>query len=163
MSAHDELKFCSKPCHPVNNTVALCNTIHKTNMELLITTVPKSFNDGLWYKFNDQYVTPTSLEALESTFGTNQSSYFSHSNAYFLMYRLVNPELNETFMKVEEFPEHIHKMMQEIRDEERGVAEKKERELMVCKVRGSCSISFALFFFGHFLFVIVNRLSVCWG
>ncbi|CAH8615211.1 unnamed protein product [Heterobilharzia americana] len=92
----------------------------------------KSFTDGRWYKFNDQHVIPTNLEALEATFGTTQSTYLSHSNAYFLMYRRVDPELNETFLNSEDFPEHIKQMIQELHEEEKDAAEKKERELMMC-------------------------------
>ncbi|KAF5400741.1 hypothetical protein PHET_05778 [Paragonimus heterotremus] len=93
----------------------------------------RSFTDGQWYCFNDKTVTRATQSDLEETFGSNQSSYTNRANAYFLMYRRVDPRVNETFLRPDQFPKHIREMMSAIQAEEADAERKRELELSVCK------------------------------
>ncbi|KAA3675624.1 ubiquitin carboxyl-terminal hydrolase 47 [Paragonimus westermani] len=93
----------------------------------------RSFTDGQWYCFNDKTVTRATQSDLEETFGSNQSSYTNRANAYFLMYRRVDPRVNETFLRPDQFPKHIREMMSAIQAEEADAERKRELELSICK------------------------------
>ncbi|GAA28411.2 ubiquitin carboxyl-terminal hydrolase 47 [Clonorchis sinensis] len=92
----------------------------------------KSFTDNQWYCFNDKTVTRADRSDLEETFGSSQA-YTSRANAYFLMYRRVDPAVNEGFLPPEKFPQHICEMLEAVRQEEAESQRKRELELSVCR------------------------------
>ncbi|KAK9499634.1 hypothetical protein O3M35_002645 [Rhynocoris fuscipes] len=98
----------------------------------------KDFAKDEWYCFNDQSVTTITQEDIEKTFGGGPSrayysgAYSSSTNAYMLMYRQIDKELNCFAMKEEEFPPHIKKILEEIKvNEEHERASRARREEMV--------------------------------
>ncbi|KAG1675916.1 Ubiquitin carboxyl-terminal hydrolase 47 [Nymphon striatum] len=83
----------------------------------------KSFKDGQWYSFNDQEVTSITIDDIKRTYGggPTYSSYASSTNAYMLIYRQIDKDLNKFFMKPDSFPEHLQALQQ-------GMLEQEERD-----------------------------------
>lgn len=84
----------------------------------------RDFENGDWFCFNDQSVTPINQEAIEKSYGgaaTSRafysSAYSSSTNAYMLMYRQIDPERNVRAVSSDEFPEHIHQLQKSLKDE----------------------------------------------
>lgn len=84
----------------------------------------REFENGEWFCFNDQSVTPINQEAIEKSYGGAlasrsfySSAYSSSTNAYMLMYRQVDPQRNQRAMNAEEFPEHITQLQKVLKDE----------------------------------------------
>lgn len=90
----------------------------------------KDFTKGEWYCFNDQSVTSITHEDIKKTYGGMGGSsrgyysgaYSSSTNAYMLMYRQINKELNCCAMVEDDFPPHIKKLLEELKE-----AEEKEK------------------------------------
>ncbi|XP_014289720.1 ubiquitin carboxyl-terminal hydrolase 47 isoform X1 [Halyomorpha halys] len=100
----------------------------------------KDFAKGEWFCFNDQSVTSITHEDIKKTYGGSGGSargyysgaYSSSTNAYMLMYRQINKDLNCMSMVEEEFPPHIKKLLEEIKEiEEREKAIRAKQEEMV--------------------------------
>nr|XP_039253989.1 ubiquitin carboxyl-terminal hydrolase 47-like [Styela clava] len=104
----------------------------------------KSFDDGQWYSFNDQIVSPISQEDIEKSYGGSggrssySTSFSSSTNAYMLMYRQINPDQNTAFIKTEDLPDHIKKMAEEEEERERKRIEWKEKEKNMCSIKVFC-------------------------
>ncbi|KAL3313069.1 Ubiquitin carboxyl-terminal hydrolase 47 [Cichlidogyrus casuarinus] len=94
----------------------------------------KDFSSGQWFNFNDTSVTKVSDDELQASYGKN------HSNAYFLIYRRVDPINNQGFLTEDELPDHIKKMAQEIKEEEKREEELQKRS----KLRVSLTIRYQL-------------------
>ncbi|XP_071942590.1 ubiquitin carboxyl-terminal hydrolase 47-like [Antedon mediterranea] len=103
----------------------------------------KSFTDGLWYCFNDQHVTRITYDDIRKTYGGGvsgyrgcySSAYSSSTNAYMLMYRQVDPKRNKTFVSVQDFPEHLLKLMEEMKQVEETEKKQREVEKNTCKIK----------------------------
>ncbi|XP_073842296.1 ubiquitin specific protease 47 isoform X2 [Musca autumnalis] len=84
----------------------------------------KEFDNNEWFCFNDQTVSPITQEDIQKSFGGGigkayySSLYSSSTNAYMLMYRQVDGKRNEKSMKSDEFPEHIKKHLEKLKEEE---------------------------------------------
>ncbi|KAM7354871.1 ubiquitin specific protease 47 isoform 2-T2 [Cochliomyia hominivorax] len=84
----------------------------------------KEFDNNEWYCFNDQSVSPITQEDIQKSFGGGSSKtyyssvYSSSTNAYMLMYRQIDPKRNEKSVKSDEFPEHIKKLTEKLKEEE---------------------------------------------
>lgn len=84
----------------------------------------KEFENGEWYCFNDQTVTPITQEDIQKSFGGGSAKayysgvYSSSTNAYMLMYRQIDPKRNEHAIKSENFPEHIKTLLERLGTDE---------------------------------------------
>uniref|UniRef100_A0A8C2AEF4 Ubiquitin carboxyl-terminal hydrolase 47 n=1 Tax=Cyprinus carpio TaxID=7962 RepID=A0A8C2AEF4_CYPCA len=85
----------------------------------------KSFSDSQWYSFNDQHVSKVS----------QLTSVLNSTNAYMLMYRLKDPSRNAKFLEVEDFPEHIKRLMQREKESEEQEKRQREIERNTCKIK----------------------------
>ena len=67
----------------------------------------KSFEDGLWYKFNDSEVSKIDPDDIKSVFGDKSSS----ATAYMLKYRQYNPATKDSPLTIpdELIPEYLRK------------------------------------------------------
>jgi ubiquitin carboxyl-terminal hydrolase 47 len=67
----------------------------------------KSFEDSLWYKFNDSDVSRMDSEEIKSVFGDKSSS----ATAYMLKYRLYNPAHKDEPLTIPDdlIPEYLRK------------------------------------------------------
>ncbi|KAJ6641819.1 Ubiquitin carboxyl-terminal hydrolase 47 [Pseudolycoriella hygida] len=101
----------------------------------------KDFNNGEWYCFNDQTVSSASQEDIQRSFGGGSaktyysSAYNSSTNAYMLMYRQQDSLRNDAVMKVEEFPPHIKKLLNDLRQREETERQNKARETEMLKLK----------------------------
>lgn len=101
----------------------------------------KSFENGLWYSFNDQNVIQVSQNEIEKSFGGVMSSRITHSsfssstNAYMLMYRQVNRSLNAEFLQPDMFPSHIKQMIELEKEKEQQRLKKLEYAKFMCTAR----------------------------
>lgn len=84
----------------------------------------KEFENGEWFCFNDQSVSPINQEAIEKSYGGAasarsfySSAYSSSTNAYMLMYRQVDAQRNVSSIKRDAFPEHIKQLQETLNDE----------------------------------------------
>lgn len=84
----------------------------------------KEFENGEWFCFNDQSVSPINQEAIEKSYGGAASSrsfyssaYSSSTNAYMLMYRQVDAQRNVSAIKRDAFPDHIKQLQETLKDE----------------------------------------------
>ncbi|XP_065837765.1 ubiquitin carboxyl-terminal hydrolase 47-like isoform X2 [Oscarella lobularis] len=109
----------------------------------------KSFADGKWFCFNDQSVTSASWEDIKKkTFGgIDQSSsyyyssaYSSSANAYMLMYRQKNDDspFERDFLTSEDFPTHIRRMQDRVKEKEEHEKKQKEIDKSLCKLKLYC-------------------------
>ncbi|XP_076265041.1 ubiquitin specific protease 47 [Rhynchophorus ferrugineus] len=96
----------------------------------------KDFDKNLWFCFNDQSVSPITDDDIRKTYGggpqrTYYSGAFSSStNAYMLMYRQIDKERNTRAMGINDFPDHIQKLLQNMRqkEEEDNISRQKQDE-----------------------------------
>ncbi|XP_052457036.1 ubiquitin carboxyl-terminal hydrolase 47-like [Carassius gibelio] len=102
----------------------------------------KSFSDSQWYSFNDQHVSKITQDDIRKTYGGSSgsrgyysSAFASSTNAYMLMYRLKDPSRNAKFLEVEDFPEHIKRLMQREKESEEQEKRQREIERNTCKIK----------------------------
>uniref|UniRef100_A0AAX7U840 Ubiquitin carboxyl-terminal hydrolase 47 n=1 Tax=Astatotilapia calliptera TaxID=8154 RepID=A0AAX7U840_ASTCA len=105
----------------------------------------KSFSDGQWYSFNDQHVSKITQDDIRKTYGGSSGSrgYFSgafasSTNAYMLIYRLKDPSRNAKFLAVEDFPDHIKRLVQKEKESEEQEKRQREIERNTCKIKLFC-------------------------
>ncbi|XP_051579628.1 ubiquitin carboxyl-terminal hydrolase 47-like isoform X1 [Myxocyprinus asiaticus] len=105
----------------------------------------KSFNDGQWCSFNDQHVSKITQDDIRKTYGGSSgsrgyysSAFASSTNAYMLMYRLKEPSRNAKFLEVEDFPEHIKRLVQQEKESEEQEKRQREIERNTCKIKLFC-------------------------
>ncbi|XP_061169219.1 ubiquitin carboxyl-terminal hydrolase 47-like isoform X6 [Saccostrea echinata] len=102
----------------------------------------KSFKDGLWYSFNDQHVAKITYDDITKTYGGSSTSrgyysaaYTSSTNAYMLMYRQIDKQRNKDFIQPENFPEHLKKALQKLKDREEQEIRQRELDKSTCKIK----------------------------
>ncbi|KAL1270662.1 hypothetical protein QQF64_029678 [Cirrhinus molitorella] len=105
----------------------------------------KSFSDSQWYSFNDQHVSKITQDDIRKTYGGSSgsrgyysSAFASSTNAYMLMYRLKDPSRNAKFLEVEDFPEHIKRLVQREKESEEQEKRQREIERNTCKIKLFC-------------------------
>uniref|UniRef100_A0A8C1C6J1 Ubiquitin carboxyl-terminal hydrolase 47 n=1 Tax=Cyprinus carpio carpio TaxID=630221 RepID=A0A8C1C6J1_CYPCA len=100
----------------------------------------KSFSDSQWYSFNDQHVSKVSQLYITISILSNLLILCPNSstNAYMLMYRLKDPSRNAKFLDVEDFPEHIKRLMQREKESEEQEKRQREIERNTCKIKLFC-------------------------
>uniref|UniRef100_A0A8C2BUK6 Ubiquitin carboxyl-terminal hydrolase 47 n=1 Tax=Cyprinus carpio TaxID=7962 RepID=A0A8C2BUK6_CYPCA len=96
----------------------------------------KSFSDSQWYSFNDQHVSKYIITSILSNLLILRPN--SSTNAYMLMYRLKDPSRNAKFLDVEDFPEHIKRLMQREKESEEQEKRQREIERNTCKIKLFC-------------------------
>ncbi|XP_031619612.1 ubiquitin carboxyl-terminal hydrolase 47 isoform X2 [Contarinia nasturtii] len=101
----------------------------------------KEFENGEWFCFNDQSVSPISKEDIEKSYGGSlgtrtfySSAYSSSTNAYMLMYRQMDPRRNVSAIKREAFPDHIRKLQNTLKEESEKKLRQTEYNLQKYKV-----------------------------
>ncbi|CRK93812.1 CLUMA_CG007339, isoform A [Clunio marinus] len=101
----------------------------------------KDFETGCWYSFNDQTVSPITQDDISKSFGGSgafksyYSGFSSSTNAYMLMYRQQDPARNKLAIKQDNFPPHITKLVERIKNHEEDDRMKKERESEMLKLK----------------------------
>ncbi|CAH1708005.1 unnamed protein product [Chironomus riparius] len=101
----------------------------------------KDFESGNWYSFNDQTVSSITQEDISRSFGGSgafksyYSGFSSSTNAYMLMYRQQDPARNCHVIKEENFPPHIKKLIEKIKNSEETDRLKRERESEMLKLK----------------------------
>ncbi|XP_036399322.1 ubiquitin carboxyl-terminal hydrolase 47 isoform X2 [Megalops cyprinoides] len=105
----------------------------------------KSFSDGQWYSFNDQHVSKITQDDIRKTYGGSSgtrgyysSAFASSTNAYMLIYRLKDPSRNAKYLDVEDFPEHIKRLVQKEKESEEQEKRQREIERNTCKIKLFC-------------------------
>ncbi|XP_055010454.1 ubiquitin carboxyl-terminal hydrolase 47 isoform X4 [Boleophthalmus pectinirostris] len=105
----------------------------------------KSFSDGQWYSFNDQHVSKITQDDIRKTYGGSSgsrgyysSAFASSTNAYMLIYRLKDPTRNAKYLAVEDFPEHITRLVQKEKESEEQEKRQREIERNTCKIKLFC-------------------------
>uniref|UniRef100_H3AQ70 Ubiquitin carboxyl-terminal hydrolase 47 n=1 Tax=Latimeria chalumnae TaxID=7897 RepID=H3AQ70_LATCH len=105
----------------------------------------KSFSDGQWYSFNDQHVSRITQEDIKKTYGGStgsrgyySSAFASSTNAYMLIYRLKSPTRNAKYLEVNDFPEHIKRLVQKEKEYEEHEKRQREIERNTCKIKLFC-------------------------
>lgn len=101
----------------------------------------KDLESGSWHSFNDQSVSPITQEDISKSFGGSgafksyYSGFSSSTNAYMLMYRQQDTARNSMAIKEENFPPHIAKLVDRIRNHEDEDRRKKEKESDMLKLK----------------------------
>lgn len=86
----------------------------------------KDLDSGEWHTFNDSSVSGNSIEGVKRAWGGGGNSHDSYgANAYMLMYRRYDPDMNGSFPKDEDVPSHIREMV--LAQEEVAKQEEQER------------------------------------
>ncbi|KAM3856784.1 ubiquitin carboxyl-terminal hydrolase 47 isoform 5-T5 [Vipera latastei] len=105
----------------------------------------KSFNDDQWYSFNDQHVSKITHEDIKKTYGGTSgsrgyysSAFASSTNAYMLIYRLKDTTRNAKFLEVNEYPEHIKRLVEKEKELEEQEKRQREIERNTCKIKLFC-------------------------
>uniref|UniRef100_A0A672LS56 Ubiquitin carboxyl-terminal hydrolase 47 n=1 Tax=Sinocyclocheilus grahami TaxID=75366 RepID=A0A672LS56_SINGR len=98
----------------------------------------KSFSDSQWYSFNDQHVSKVIYQYYPFLSNLLIFRPNSSTNAYMLMYRLKDPSRNAKFLEVEDFPEHIKRLVQRERESEEQEKRQREIERNTCKIKLFC-------------------------
>ncbi|XP_078240066.1 ubiquitin carboxyl-terminal hydrolase 47 isoform X4 [Pogona vitticeps] len=105
----------------------------------------KSFSDDQWYSFNDQHVSKITREDIKKTYGGTSgsrgyysSAFASSTNAYMLIYRLKDATRNAKFLEVDEYPEHIKKLVEKEKELEEQEKRQREIERNTCKIKLFC-------------------------
>ncbi|XP_008114144.1 ubiquitin carboxyl-terminal hydrolase 47 isoform X4 [Anolis carolinensis] len=105
----------------------------------------KSFSDDQWYSFNDQHVSKITHEDIKKTYGGTSgsrgyysSAFASSTNAYMLIYRLKDTMRNAKFLEVNEYPEHIKKLVEKEKELEEQEKRQREIERNTCKIKLFC-------------------------
>ncbi|XP_072516804.1 ubiquitin carboxyl-terminal hydrolase 47 isoform X3 [Salminus brasiliensis] len=111
----------------------------------------KSFSDGQWYSFNDQHVSKITQDDIRKTYGGSSgsrgyysSAFASSTNAYMLIYRLKDPSRNAKYLDVEDFPEHIKRLVQREKESEEQEKRQREIERNTCKIKLFCMHPFKM-------------------
>uniref|UniRef100_A0A0B8RNW0 Ubiquitin carboxyl-terminal hydrolase 47 n=1 Tax=Philothamnus irregularis TaxID=1899461 RepID=A0A0B8RNW0_9SAUR len=105
----------------------------------------KSFSDDQWYSFNDQHVSKITHEDIKKTYGGSSgsrgyysSAFASSTNAYMLIYRLKDTTRNAKFLEVNEYPEHIKRLVEKEKELEEQEKRQREIERNTCKIKLFC-------------------------
>ncbi|XP_039196239.1 ubiquitin carboxyl-terminal hydrolase 47 isoform X1 [Crotalus tigris] len=105
----------------------------------------KSFSDDQWYSFNDQHVSKITHEDIKKTYGGTSgsrgyysSAFASSTNAYMLIYRLKDTTRNAKFLEVNEYPEHIKRLVEKEKELEEQEKRQREIERNTCKIKLFC-------------------------
>ncbi|KAH0620880.1 hypothetical protein JD844_021747 [Phrynosoma platyrhinos] len=105
----------------------------------------KSFSDDQWYSFNDQHVSKITHEDIKKTYGGTSgsrgyysSAFASSTNAYMLIYRLKDTMRNAKFLEVNEYPEHIKRLVEKEKELEEQEKRQREIERNTCKIKLFC-------------------------
>nr|XP_060622866.1 ubiquitin carboxyl-terminal hydrolase 47 isoform X1 [Anolis sagrei ordinatus] len=105
----------------------------------------KSFSDDQWYSFNDQHVSKITHEDIKKTYGGTSgsrgyysSAFASSTNAYMLIYRMKDTMRNAKFLEVNEYPEHIKKLVEKEKELEEQEKRQREIERNTCKIKLFC-------------------------
>ncbi|XP_070790239.1 ubiquitin carboxyl-terminal hydrolase 47 isoform X4 [Pituophis catenifer annectens] len=105
----------------------------------------KSFSDDQWYSFNDQHVSKITHEDIKKTYGGSSgsrgyysSAFASSTNAYMLIYRLKDTSRNAKFLEVNEYPEHIKRLVEKEKELEEQEKRQREIERNTCKIKLFC-------------------------
>ncbi|XP_061466402.1 ubiquitin carboxyl-terminal hydrolase 47 isoform X2 [Rhineura floridana] len=105
----------------------------------------KSFTDDQWYSFNDQHVSKITHEDIKKTYGGTSgsrgyysSAFASSTNAYMLIYRLKDAMRNAKFLEVNEYPEHIKRLVEKEKKLEEQEKRQREIERNTCKIKLFC-------------------------
>lgn len=102
----------------------------------------KDFTSDDWFCFNDQSVTRISDDDIKRTYGSGTRSmggYAASANAYMLMYRQCNEDINVLPFTKHNFPEHITKLCDSLNEEEEEEREAREREKCMCVIKLFCN------------------------
>uniref|UniRef100_A0A0K8SRZ2 Ubiquitin carboxyl-terminal hydrolase 47 n=2 Tax=Lygus hesperus TaxID=30085 RepID=A0A0K8SRZ2_LYGHE len=133
----------------------------------------KDFTRGEWFCFNDQLVSPITRDDIVKTYGGGphrmyyNGAHSSSTNAYMLMYRQIDKNQNCQAMTTNDFPLHIQKILEEIKEsEERERALKAKEEEMVklkvyCNHPGASQRSIKVFI--HYEDTLENALSLAYS
>uniref|UniRef100_A0A671Q5E2 Ubiquitin carboxyl-terminal hydrolase 47 n=1 Tax=Sinocyclocheilus anshuiensis TaxID=1608454 RepID=A0A671Q5E2_9TELE len=95
----------------------------------------KSFSDSQWYSFNDQHVSKITQDDIRKTYGGSSGSRGYYSSAFA---RCVNLCVFAEFLEVEDFPEHIKRLMQREKESEEQEKRQREIERNTCKIKLFC-------------------------
>lgn len=98
----------------------------------------KNMELNRWFCFNDSLVSVASFQNIYDTFGTTTFRWgVNHSNAYMLMYRRVDEELNEKFTKPSELPIHLLELQNKLLEEDRYLAEQQriQDSMVTCQIK----------------------------
>ncbi|XP_045462425.1 ubiquitin carboxyl-terminal hydrolase 47 isoform X2 [Harmonia axyridis] len=104
----------------------------------------KDFDKQKWYCFNDQSVTRITEDDIQKTYGGSphrgyfSGAYSSSTNAYMLMYRLIDKERNAHAIQVDEFPPHIKNLLKQMKEKEEIDRINKEKENDFVKINIFC-------------------------
>ncbi|XP_032079343.1 ubiquitin carboxyl-terminal hydrolase 47 isoform X1 [Thamnophis elegans] len=105
----------------------------------------KSFSDDQWYSFNDQHVSKITHEDIKKTYGGSSgsrgyysSAFASSTNAYMLIYRLKDTTRNAKFLEINEYPEHIKRLVEKEKELEEQEKRQREIERNTCKIKLFC-------------------------
>uniref|UniRef100_A0A673FWM7 Ubiquitin carboxyl-terminal hydrolase 47 n=1 Tax=Sinocyclocheilus rhinocerous TaxID=307959 RepID=A0A673FWM7_9TELE len=94
----------------------------------------KSFSDSQWYSFNDQHVSKITQDDIRKTYGGSSGSRGYYSSAFARCTLCVFAE----FLEVEDFPEHIKRLMQREKESEEQEKRQREIERNTCKIKLFC-------------------------
>ncbi|CAH0547726.1 unnamed protein product [Brassicogethes aeneus] len=102
----------------------------------------KDFDKDRWFCFNDQSVSAITEDDIRKTYGGGpqrgyySGAYSSSTNAYMLMYRQIDKDRNCRAIDVENFPPHIKKLLEHMRqkEEEDRISREKENDMIKLNV-----------------------------
>lgn len=94
----------------------------------------KCFETNQWFNFNDERVSKIDKDDIIKAFGHSYSTY-SSTTAYMLLYRQANAKRNEQFIKIDEFDEHLKKLLEKEKNEQIEADRLKEYMENVCKIK----------------------------
>uniref|UniRef100_A0A915LRC9 USP domain-containing protein n=2 Tax=Meloidogyne TaxID=189290 RepID=A0A915LRC9_MELJA len=78
----------------------------------------KNMDQNKWFCFNDSSVQAASKHDIYRTFGGWSYGYMNNTNAYMLMYRRVDPQRNQSFVRSIELPLHLKELQTKLLNEE---------------------------------------------
>ncbi|CAK5074464.1 unnamed protein product [Meloidogyne enterolobii] len=79
----------------------------------------KNMDQDKWFCFNDSSVQAASKHDIYRTFGGWSYGYMNNTNAYMLMYRRVDPQRNQSFVRSIDLPLHLKELQTKLLNEER--------------------------------------------
>lgn len=94
----------------------------------------KCFETNQWYNFNDERVSKIDRDDIVKAYGHSYSTY-SSTTAYMLLYRLRNQKRNEKFIRIDEFDEHITRLLDREKNQQLEADRLKEYMENVCKIK----------------------------
>jgi len=106
----------------------------------------KDFVSRQWFCFNDQTVSSITYDDIRKTYGGGPSrsagyftsAYTSSTNAYMLMYREINQVNNASFMNPSEFPEHLQRLLERMKEDDENQKIVDEKEKNTCSIQLYC-------------------------